>query len=64
MDGLAGGFAALRLVPAKAVQLAPLRLLQRVLMRQREEDAKIEAGNQCVGKLGSNSPVGPGPAGS
>lgn len=52
MDGLAGGFAALCLVPAKAPQLALLHLLQRVLIRPRKEDAKTEAETQHVGKLG------------
>lgn len=52
MDGLAEGFTALRLLPAKAQQLASQHLLQRVLIRLREEDARIEAGNKVLEKLG------------
>jgi len=53
MDGLAGGFTALCLLPAKAWQLASQHLLQRVLIRLRGEDARIEAGNQVLEMLGS-----------
>lgn len=52
MDGLAGGFIALRLLPAKAWQLASQHLLQRVLIRLRGEDARIEAGSKVLEKLG------------
>lgn len=52
MDGLAGGFAALRLLPAKARQLASQHLLQQVLIRLRGEDARIEAGNKVLEKVG------------
>lgn len=52
MNGLAGGFPALRSLPAKARQLASQHLLQQVLIRLREEDARIEAGNKVLEKLG------------
>lgn len=52
MDGLAGGFTAPRLLPAKALQLASQHLLQQVLIRLREEDAKIGAGTKFLEKLG------------
>lgn len=52
MDGLAGGFTALCSVPAKAQQLASQHSLQRVLIRLREDDARIEAGNKVLEKRG------------
>lgn len=52
MDGLAGGFAALRLLPAKAWQLASQHLLQQGLIRLRGENTRIEAGNKVLEKLG------------
>lgn len=65
MDGLAGGFTALCLLPAKAWQLASQHLLQQDLIRLRGEDATIEAGTKVLEKLGClNSPFGPSPAGA
>lgn len=52
MDGLAGGFAALCLLPAKAWQLASQHSLQQGLIRLRGGDARIEAGNKVLEKLG------------
>lgn len=52
MDGLAGGFAALCLLPAKAWQLASQHLLQQGLIRLRGENTRIEAGNKVLEKLG------------
>lgn len=52
MDGLAGGFTALPLLPAKAWQLASQHSLQRVLIRLKGEDAGMEAGNRTLEKPG------------